>query len=170
MRLWQHGGEVFGTDQVHAQSGYLAWVTNQSEVQVAVEQLLDLLAAGERTQRKLNPGPLLAEPPDGLGDGGVTGRTHKAQPDPTAHAGSHAGNVVGSFIEFIDGSVDAMPERHTGGGQRHPARGAVKQLNAKFPLQPPDGDRQGRLREVETFSRTAEVEFLGNYKEVPELS
>ena len=58
----------------------------------------------------------------------------------------------------------------SGGGERSAARVSREQRDPEFVLERPDLAGQHRLRDVQTLGGAAEVQFLGDSDEVPQLA
>lgn len=139
VRIRKDHHQVFGAQQFEVQARHVARVPDQSQVQVSVQQLLNLLAAGEGLQHKVNARALLAESPEGLRHGGIARGADEPHPDLAALACGDVGNVSGGIIKVRHGGLDPVPERLASRRQRHTARGAVEELDTKLTLESLDG-------------------------------
>ena len=73
----------------------------------------------------------------------------------------------------VDGVEDGDGVRevvHAGGCQFDPACGSGEEGDAQFLLEVPDLSGQRWLRDVQTRGGAAEMQFLGNGPEVPEVT
>jgi hypothetical protein len=137
----------------------------ESEIEVAVEQPLLLLATAAAAHLEPQRGKSLAQPGQNRARRDQVGLQNV---DPQDLVASRCGSRLRDAGTDGGECVSSMRQKGlAGGGQRHPARRPLEQLGPELGLQPADLIAEGRLGHVQPAGGGGEVQLLCHHQEVP---
>ncbi|GLU91511.1 hypothetical protein Agsp01_37660 [Agromyces sp. NBRC 114283] len=104
-----------------------------------------------------------------LADENLCGGASEGDTDMPEFAALSGAHIVRGMLEFVENAAGRAEQSLPGRSDLHGARRAVEQLRAQFLLQCLYGAAYRRLRQMEAFGRSPEVQFFRDGDECSEV-
>lgn len=169
MRGRNHGNIRLREDTDRAQAGNNASIAEETHIDTAVLEALHQDGGVQLVEAELDLRKLLAIPAEELGDGGQDGGGDKADVESAAAALAHLAGGTDIVFQFCEGLAEALLQLSARGGELDVAGIALEKgkTNPCLKLAYLLGER--RLRHVELFRGSPEVQLLSHGKEITEV-